>query len=642
MLRAFVRFGKTLAIALLACAATTSVATAPARAANDPRIEWHTLETAHFRVNYYSGEEEIAKRVADLCESIFATLVPAVGWPPSERVEISITDQTDSANAFATSLPYDSVRLFATAPDDLSPLGDVYDWYLELITHEFTHVLHTDHIRGIPAIVNKIIGKTLAPNQVEQRFILAGLAVFEESSKTSGGRLRSSIWNMYMRTDVLEDNVAALDEFSNNVRRWPQGNLWYLYGSFFMKWIADTYGEQSIRNFIDDYGHQIIPYAINRSMRRATGRSFEELYPAWVETMKRDFGTQALAIRARGIREGTRITLGGKGASIPRIIPKSAWPGTEGDSVYARDDGHDTPGLYRIPLRHDPKTGAIVAPRDSERELLIRTAGSSAAAFLPNGSVVFDSTDIHNNLYAFEDLFLVQSGAKSAWGIDGSRKRLTDGFRATHPDVSPDGRRVVFTTNKLGTTYLQIADLDAENGKLDAVHALVPSRTFEQAYSPRWSPDNRHVAYSVWQKGGYRDIRVVDTLDGSVRELMHDRALDGGPSFSPDGKYVYFHSDRTNGVMNVFECELATGNLKQVTNVLTGAFQPVLTADGKTLVYLGYGKGGYDIFALDLDRTKLLDALPYVDDRPSPPADPVHHTYDVKEYNPLHTLAPRR
>lgn len=629
------------ALAVGVALATSLAGSPPAEAANDPTIEWHTLETPHFRVSYYTGEEAMAQRVADLCESIYVTLVPAVGWPPSERVEISITDQTDSANAFATSLPYDSIRLFATAPDDLSPLGDVDDWYLELITHEFTHVLHTDHIRGIPAIVNKIIGKTLSPNQVAPRFILEGLAVFEESSKTSGGRLRSSIWNMYMRTDVLEDNVAPLDVFTNTVRRWPQGNLWYLYGSFFMQWIAQTYGEQAIRNFIDDYGHQLIPYAINRSMRRATGRTFEEMYPAWIDTMKKDFGAQVAAIKARGLREGTRITFGGQGASLPRIIPRGAWPGTEGDVIYARDDGHDTAGLYRIPLRRNDK-GALVAPQDRDRELMVRTAGSSAISFLPDGAFVFDSIDVHGNLFAYEDLFLLQSGVKSAWGLDGSRTRLTDGLRATHPDVSPDGRRVVFTTNKLGTTYLQLAELNRASGELENVRVLVPSKPYEQAYSPRFSPDNRHVAYSVWQKGGFRDVRLVDTIDGSVRDLMHDRALDGGPSFSPDGKYVYFHSDRANGVMNVFEYELATGAMKQVTNVVTGAFQPVVTPDGKTLVYLGYTKDGYDLFAMDLDRSKFLDAPTFVDDRPTPPPEPIHHPWEVKSYNPLHTLAPRR
>ena len=122
-------------------------------------------------------------------------------------------------------------------PEDMSPLGDVDDWYLELVTHEYTHILHTDHIRGLPALINAVLGKTLAPNQVQPRWILEGLGVYMESARTSAGRLRNSQWDMFMRTDVIGDNVATLDQLSNSVRRWPQGNLYYLYGSYFTTWI---------------------------------------------------------------------------------------------------------------------------------------------------------------------------------------------------------------------------------------------------------------------------------------------------------------------------------------------------------------------------------------------------------------------
>ena len=85
-----------------------------------------------------------------------------MGWDPSEKTEIVLADQTDSANGSASALPYNAIHLNVTAPDDMSPLGDVDDWYLELVTHEYTHILHTDHITGIPAVVNKILGKTFA------------------------------------------------------------------------------------------------------------------------------------------------------------------------------------------------------------------------------------------------------------------------------------------------------------------------------------------------------------------------------------------------------------------------------------------------------------------------------------------------
>ncbi|HSQ61794.1 MAG TPA: hypothetical protein VLM85_01215, partial [Polyangiaceae bacterium] len=624
----------------IVCVAFMALFSAPdARAVGDPNLKWEAIETAHFRVTYYSSELDLARRVADLAESILGRLAPAVGWPPSERVEISIVDTTDSANAFAGALPYDSIRMFATAPDDLSPLGDVDDWYLELITHEFTHVLHTDHIRGLPAVINAVLGKTLSPNQIEPRWILEGLAVFEESSKTSGGRLRSSLWNMMMRADVLEHNVAPLDVFSNDsVRRWPGGDLWYLYGSFFMQWIAETYGEQAIRVMIDDYGHQIIPYGINRSIRRATGRTYEELFPAFVATLEREFGEQAAEVRSRGVREGTRITFGGYKSQNPRFIPVGAWPNTAGDIVYTRDDGHDTAGVYHVPIRRD-KNGAILPTR--EHDIVARTLGGGTTTFLPDGSYVFDSIETYNNLFGYTDLFWSPKGERSPSGLESHRVKLTDGFRAYEPDVSPDGKRVVFATNHHGTSHLQIADLDVRAGTVAHVHELVHSARFDQAYAPRWSSDNRHVAYSSWTKGGYRDVRIVDTTDGSFEEVAHDRAIDGGPSFSPDGKRLYFHSDRAGGIMNVFVYDLANKTLKQVTNSINGAMQPAISADEKTLVYLGYTHEGYDLFAMDLDPSKYLDALPYVDDRPPPPPEPQHVPIVHKSYNPLDTFIPR-
>jgi len=636
MYRARVVVRRLLAFVALVILATT-LFSVRAGAANDPYLKYEAVTTDHFRVSYYSGEREIAVRVADLAESILGRLAPAVGWPPSERVEIAITDGTDVANGSAGALPYDQIHLFATAPDDLSPLGDVDDWYLELTTHEFTHILHTDHIEGIPAIVNMVLGKTLAPNQVQPRWILEGLAVFEESSKTSGGRLRSSIWNMFMRADVLENNVAGLDQISTNVRRWPQGNLWYLYGSFFMQWIAETYGEQAIRLMIDDYGHQLIPYAINRSIRRATGRTYEELYPSFIDTLRRESNALVAGIRARGVREGTRITFGGQAANGPRFTPKGAWGATTDQVVYYRDDGHSTEGIYRVPVRRD-HDGKIVPT--NERELVTRTLGGGYAGFLPDKSYVFDSIEQYENLYGFYDLAWMPADKTSTSGLEGNRVRLTYGWRAAAPDVSPDGKRVVFTTNHRGTTYLQMADLDLRGGDLTNLRTLVRSELFDQAYSPRWSPDDRHVAYSSWKHGGYRDVRIVDTVDGSVVEVTHDRAVDGGPCFSPDGKTLYFHSDRT-GVMNVYAYDLAAKTLKQVTNVINGAFQPTISADGKTLVYLGYTHEGWDLYAMDLDPSKFLPALPYVDDRGSPPPEPLHAHSTNDGYNPLHTFVPR-
>jgi hypothetical protein len=143
--------------------------------------------------------------------------------------------------------------------------------------------------------------------------------------------------------------------------------------------------------------------------------------------------------------------------------------------------------------------------------------------------------------------------------------------------------------------------------------------------------------YSAWTEGGFRDVRVVNIADGTFYGLMHDRASDVTPSWSPDGRYVLFSSDRT-GIANVYAYELSTGRIQQVTNVRTGAYMPELSPDGRTLVYVGYTSRGFDLYSMPFDERAFLDAPPAPDVRPPPKPEPPPTRWPVKPYNPLETL----
>lgn len=620
-----------------------------AHAAFDPALRFWTIETPHFRVHYVTGLEEVAQHVANTSESIYGHMTEAMGYAPTkDKTEILLLDTAEQANGSASALPYNAIRLLVTSPEDFSPLGDVDDWYLELVTHEYTHILHTDHIRGIPAIINAVLGKSLAPNQVQPRWILEGYGVYFESARTSAGRLRNSQWDMFMRTDVLENNVATLDQVSNVVRRWPQGNLFYLYGSYFIDWIAETYGEAALRQVSRDYGGQLIPWGVQRTIRRVTGSTYDQLYPAWIESMKRRYGAQVERARNApgGLREGVRLTHHGQIARYPRWIPNNAWPEHKGGLLYFRDDQHYRTGLFALDVRRD-RDGNVVGADERNADLVARTLIETFSSFTPDGGLVFSASEYYRNVFPYNVLDRMEPGRKSPFGTpDGGRRRLTiPSMRATDPSVSPDGRRVVFTQNHAGTRSIHLANLEPDEGperSLTNLQPLVSTAFLEQAFTPRWSPDGTHVVYSVWKRGGYRDIRYVDVRDGTYVDIMHDRAVDGAPSFSPDGKWIYFHSDRT-GIMNIYAYEIATAKLKQVTNVMTGAYSPEVSPDGKSMAYIGYNKSGFDLYAMSIreDPNSYPDAPPYVDEHPTPPVVQ-ERRWEVKPYSRWHTFLPRR
>ncbi|MEO7036928.1 MAG: hypothetical protein ABI548_23465 [Polyangiaceae bacterium] len=596
--------------------------------AGDPYLDWYTVKSPHFRVHYHSGLEDIAQHTASSAEAVYERLVPELGWAPKQVTEIVVTDDTDSANGSASTLPYNTVRLFATAPDDMSPLGDYDNWINELVTHEYTHILQIDNTSGLPALGNAILGKTFAPNQAQPRWILEGLAVVMESSHTSGGRLKSTQFDMYLRADVLDHRLARLDQISNPARRWPGGNLWYLYGAEFIGWIVNTYGPDTYAAVAADYGATVIPWGINRSIRRVTGRTYEQLYVGWQAYLEQKYRDQTAAVRARGLREGRQLTHRGYIAATPRFLPESAGDPTL--LAYERDDGDTTAGVYSI--------STSAADPDDTAQLLTRTGGRGVS-FSDDGTLYFDNTAPSRRLYSFSDLFRQAANTRSPSGFDRTRERLTVGERANAPDVSRDGRWVSYVTNRAGTSTLRIAHVNAQH-ELEDERRLVPSAQYEQAYTPRFSPDGEQLAYSAWTRGGYRDIRIVDVHTGSFYELMHDRAIDQQPTWSPDGRTLYFVSDRT-GIPNVFAYNLATHATSQVTNVRVGAYMPTISNDGRQLVYVGYGSRGFDLFEMPLDPSRFLPAPEALNDRAEGFEPGLSHAWPIEPYNPLPTLRPQ-
>ena len=619
-------------LAGLAIGAACLFAAAPAGATGDPSLVWYTLKTKHFHITYPAPLEPVARRVAEVSETAHERLKGPLGYAPDTPTQVLLTDDSESANGSATALPYNTITLYVTSPEDLSPLNDYDDWYLSLVTHEYTHILHVDNISGPASILNAILGKTYSPNQAQPRWIIEGLAVLAESGYTSGGRLRSSIFDMYLRADVLGDNIADIDDLGGSPQRWPQGSIWYLYGSRFLSWITEIYGTNVLKAVSQDYGGTTLPWAINRAIWRQTGKTYPELYEGFKDRIKRQYKEQMRLAEARGIREGKPLTTHGDYAYYPRFLPRSLRKDAAQQIVYYRDTIDEREGLYQIPL-HVP-----AGEKERPTELYARAKGTTAASFTASGDLWYTSTAAYKNLYDRDDIYFVPSGVKVPRGDEAERRRITYGQRTPIVDVRADGKQVVFVVNAHGTTFLEIADVGPDHG-LQNKRDLVPSQRFEQVYTPRFSPDGRLVAYSHWRAGGFRDIRIADVATGQITAITSDRALDMQPVFSPDQRTLYFVSDRS-GVPNVYAYTFATGALKQVTNVRTGAFAPDVSDDGKSMVYMSYSTRGYDISALDIDPSKFLDAPAVPADVPDPLPARTAVPMAIEPYNPLPTLRP--
>ncbi|MDH3200756.1 MAG: hypothetical protein OEM15_07675 [Myxococcales bacterium] len=579
------------AAAVVACLLVLLGANPAGAQTKDLTKRWRTVQSEHFEVNYPEPLGLLARRVLEIAERANQRLVPLLGDQPKKRVQITLTDESGFANGSAAALHYNQIRLFASAPDDLSILGDFDDWMTVLVTHEHTHIVHQDNVGGIPRIINEIFGKVWTPNLLQPRWLIEGIATYYESALTSGGRLRSTQFEMYMRMAVLEDNILHFDTLNNRTDYWPQANIWYLYGSRFVNWLVRNYGEGFIEDMAYWYGSRAIPYSVNRMAKRLTGKTFTDLYGMWIDDMKAYYGEVAREVMKGGIVQGTRLTFGGQVVRGLRFADDHRL-------LYFVADGRSDPQVRRMDLADGNRV-----------ERLVRSAGESYPTVHPDGSYYFESADAYKtNIYFFYDLFRYEPRKPS------KRVRLTHGLRARYPDISPNGEQITYVRNSAGTQSLWIADLADIEGTQEP---LVQSERFEQVYTPRFSPDGTKIAYSVWLKGGYRDIHVIDLETQEVTRVTRDRAMDTGPAWSPDGRRLYFSSDRT-GIANIYAWEPGTGRLVQVTNLVSGAYTPAPSPDGTKLAYIGYTSTGYDVFLMDLDPDLDRLAPAYADDRPAP------------------------
>jgi Tol biopolymer transport system component/DNA-binding winged helix-turn-helix (wHTH) protein len=150
-----------------------------------------------------------------------------------------------------------------------------------------------------------------------------------------------------------------------------------------------------------------------------------------------------------------------------------------------------------------------------------------------------------------------------------------------HPQLSPEGTRVVFQSTRSGQYELWLADRAGANPA-----QLTSSSAYKSM--PRWSPDGRHLAF-VSRTHGKSEVDVLDVESRAVRALVEDEGGAVAPSWSRDGRAVYFGSHR-GGSWQVWKVYLAGGALEAVT--ADGGYAAIESPDGGTIYFTRLDRRG--------------------------------------------------
>ena len=146
----------------------------------------------------------------------------------------------------------------------------------------------------------------------------------------------------------------------------------------------------------------------------------------------------------------------------------------------------------------------------------------------------------------------------------------------TQPDLSADGTRLTFTSDRSGRPEVWMSGSDG-SAPVQLTHMSTAVRF------PRWSPDGRQIAFSaLTSSADTPSIHVVDVETRRVRRLTFGHSRDLWPSWSADGVTIYFRSD-AGGISAIWSVAAAGGAPVQLTKDV--ARRSGESADGRWLYY---------------------------------------------------------
>jgi eukaryotic-like serine/threonine-protein kinase len=222
------------------------------------------------------------------------------------------------------------------------------------------------------------------------------------------------------------------------------------------------------------------------------------------------------------------------------------------------------------------------------------------------------------------DIYLQRAGGKNPLNL--TKDSTVDD---THPAFSTDGERIAFRSERdggglfvmgaTGESVKRLTDFGynpawspdskeiacADEGPLDPAYRRHPNSrvwavsvatgerrqvTKEDSIQPNWSPHGNRIAYGGRRNAVQRDIWTIPAGGGEPTEVTNDQAIDGSPVWSPDGKYLYFASDRA-GSMNVWRVPIeeqtgkVLGPAEAVTTPSTYSSHLSLSLGGRRMVY---------------------------------------------------------
>jgi len=210
----------------------------------------------------------------------------------------------------------------------------------------------------------------------------------------------------------------------------------------------------------------------------------------------------------------------------------------------------------------------------------------------PNGRRVLYSAFRQENVYEIYSYQLA----------DGSVDRLTNRSGVlTAPEYSPDGERITYTRWAPNSEKYQIMIMERNGNDQSNIPGI-------EGWDPTWSPDGKHILFASNRNGPIQLFSIRD--DGKNLHLVSNLpAMRGRSDWSPDGNYIVTYSGEA-WHRELYIMESDGSNARQLTPTGGNSQGPSFSPDGKWVAFTAYFDNyedihGCEIYIIRTDGTDL-------------------------------------
>ena len=485
------------------------------------------------------------------------------------KTPLVFQNQTTLSNGM-TPLAPKRIELFTMPDQNTEPT----EWMNQLTVHEYRHLMQESKFcQGFSEFVYWLSGEqgTAATLGLTIPFwFLEGDAVMTETALTNAGRGRLPLFEMELRTQLLDRGKYSYEKASfGSYKDYVPGH--YDEGYFITTHVRRKYGALTWSHVLDRVAkYPLIPFPFSHALKKETGKGSVKIY-------------------------------------------KEAF--AELDSLWRKQDEklHITPAdtITKIKKKfytnylfaHYLPDGRVVAEKSGigtiKKIVEIDEKGNEKTVFVP-GTYESTTLSVVNDKIVWAEMAFDKRWTCRDYSVikivdlsTHKRKTLTKKTRLFAPAFSPDGSRIV-AVEVTETNQCSLVVLDALTGK--ELKRLDNSKG-DFYMTPRWSNDGTQLISVVLNDKG-KSLVLIDPENSSCKEIIPYTFYDIS---NPVMYFPYvFYNGSYSGVANIYAVNVTNNKIYQVTSRRFGAIDAAVSADGKKLTFSDYSEMGYNIVEMNI------------------------------------------